>query len=172
MLCVFGQKYAFFCCRKAAANHKYFLACEKFAVTGRTIGNTMSTEFRFTLKANHSRVCTRRSNDTETLHLAFCSMHGFDIFLWHKTCDFRKKKFCSEFFRLPPHSFRQFRTACNFHTGVIHHLGCDCDLTAEFFFFYYKYSVFCSSKIQGGCQSRRAAADNNSVIQFLITHYS
>ena len=166
----FREKYAFLCRRIAAADDENLFPGEELAVAGGAVGNTPALVRFLALESNGSRMCAGCQQDAKAAVVPLVGMHRLDIPGNRKAGGFRDLEFRAEALRLLPDGIRQ-RLAAGFgDAGIVDHLMGDGDLSAELLFFQHHAAVFRPGKIQRGGQPRRAAADNDHIVQ--IFHQS
>ena len=145
---ILGQKHRLLGSGVAAAHHEHFLAGEELTVAGSAVGHAPAPVIRFAPKANHSGMGAGGQQNAEGFQFTPGGFDGLDIPGHIQAFHFRQHKFRAEGFRLLPHGLGQFRAGGFSHTGVIHYLMGDCDLTAEFFLFQHQGAVFGTGQVQ------------------------
>ena len=165
--CILRKEHGLFRCGKAAADHEHLSAGEELTVAGRAVGNAAAAEVCFALKADHARVRTGGKQDAEALEFAAVGSDGLDLAGHIKALDAREQKFRAKALGLSTHRFGQLRAGSTRDAGVVHNFVGNGDLAAEFLLLDHDHAIFRSCKVQRRGEARRAAADDDNIIEIL-----
>ena len=150
---------------KAAAHHKDLAAGEELAVTGRAVGNTVPLILRFAGEAYHTGVGAGCKYHAVGQKITLGGRYTIKAVLFAEGLYLGKHKFRAELLRLQTHALGKRFAAHGLGTRVIDYLGGNRNLAAEFILFQNQDAIAGSRKIETGGQPRRAAADDNRVIE-------
>ena len=95
-------------------------------------------------------------------------MHGFDVALRVDAGHSTHAQFGAEILRLLAHRGGEFTPIGHRYARVVHHFGCDGDLSAEIRLFDDERAVACARQVHAGSQACRAAADDDGVIHIRL----
>ncbi len=168
---VFREKYGLFRCGKSAADHKDFLAREKFPIAGRTIRNAPAFKLCFSGKAHHPGMGTGSKNDTQAGKRSPVCHHLPYVLGKIQFLHTGQQKFTVEGFCLLPHPVRQCSAANRTAARIIHHFGSNGNLSPEGFFFNHQNPIAGPCQIQTGGKARRPSADHNRIIKVCVFHH-
>ena len=163
----FRQKYTFLRCCVTATHHKDLFIRKKFSIAGSAVGNAPALVFFLPLEANISRMGTGGQKDPKTPEISVTGMHGLDITGKIKAGHFCQLKFRAKTLRLLHYGICQRFTGSFCNTGVVDHFMGNGDLAAKSFLLQNQTAVLGPGKIECGGEPRRAAADNDNIIQII-----
>ena len=109
-------------------------------------------------------VGTGGQQHTKGLSLSTGGLNRLDIPGHIQALHLGKLEFSTEGLRLSPHGLGQRLAGGMLYTGIIDHFMGNGDLTAKFLLFQYQGPVLGPGQINGSCQARWAAANDNDIV--------
>ena len=163
-----SQEHGFLGRGESAAHHEHVFAGEELAVACGAVGHTTAGVFPLAREPDLARRCAHREHDGEALHVTARGMHGFDVALRVDAGHSAHAQFGAEILRLLAHRGGEFAPVGHRYARVVHHFGCDGDLSAEIRLFDDERAVACARQVHAGSQACRAAADDDGVIHIRL----